>query len=77
MTTLREALEKNETVVLIKVHRVLKEIIEMLKETGRMEHAVLVSRCGTSEQRVYRDLSTLGAEEVDYLSTLIVTSKEE
>jgi precorrin-2/cobalt-factor-2 C20-methyltransferase len=76
MDEFRAALEKNETVVLIKVNRVLNDVMKELREMGMADRAVLVSRCGTSEERIYYDLSALDVKEVDYLSTLIVTRKE-
>lgn len=76
MDEIREALEKNETVVLMKVNRVLGDVLDLLREMGLMEKACLVSRCGTAEEEVYRELSTVNPDEVDYLSTLIVLAKE-
>lgn len=77
MDEIREALEKYETVVLIKVYRVLGEVIKLLREMRMMDRAVLVSRCGTPEEKIYRDLSAVNPDQVDYLSTLIVTSQHE
>jgi precorrin-2/cobalt-factor-2 C20-methyltransferase len=70
---LRESLNQFETVVLVKVHRVLGRVVKLLEGMGRLGDAVLVSRCGTEKERIFRDLSTVDPEEVDYLSTLIVT----
>jgi len=74
---IRKALESNETVVLIKVNRVLREVIDLLDEMKMTDRAVLVSRCGTDRERIFHDLSTVHPEEVDYLSTLIVTRSGE
>jgi len=76
MDEIREALEKNETVVLMKVNRVLGDVLDLLREMGLMEKTYLVSRCGTADEKVYRELSTVNPDEVDYLSTLIVLAKE-
>jgi precorrin-2/cobalt-factor-2 C20-methyltransferase len=70
---LRRLLRAFPNLVLMKVHRRYAEILRVLEEEGRLEDAVLASRCGWSEERLVRDLK--GAEaavEPDYLSLIIV-----
>ncbi len=70
---IKEALESFETVVLMKVSRVYDRVFAVLEELGILDQALLVTRCGTEEERIYRDLREVDGETLDYLSTLIVT----
>jgi len=72
----RDALERFETVVLMKVSRVFDHVLPLLKELGLLSGAVLVSRCGTPEERIFRDLDQVDPASIDYLSTLIVTKSQ-
>jgi precorrin-2/cobalt-factor-2 C20-methyltransferase len=68
---LRRTLVEFDTVVLLKVNRVLGEIVEALERLGLAERALLVERCGRPEQRIVRGLGGL-AGPVDYFSLVIV-----
>lgn len=69
---IRHILETFDTVVLMKVNRVLDKIIGLLEELGLKEKAVFIERCGGDNQRVVRDLESLKGEKLDYLSMVIV-----
>lgn len=69
---LREVLSGGDTVVLMKVARVLPQVIDLLQELGRLDQAVLVSR-GTSEQQIVtRDLLRFRERRLNYLSLILV-----
>ena len=68
---LRRVLAEFDTVVLLKVNRVLGEIVAVLEELDLVERALLVERCGRPEQRIVRGLAGF-AEPVDYFSLVIV-----
>lgn len=76
LADLDEVLERFATVVLMKVHRVLPEIVAALKSKGLLERAVCVSRAGMADERIYGDLSGLKKEDLDYFSLIIVRKKE-
>jgi precorrin-2/cobalt-factor-2 C20-methyltransferase len=69
---LRQTLHDFDTVVLVKVHRVLNQLIDLLDDLGLSERAVLVERASHRAGRVVRDVRTLRGEPVHYLSLLIV-----
>lgn len=69
---LRETLESFDTVVLMKVHRVMDKVVGLLTELDLLDKAVLVERSSHSEQRVRRDLTVAAKEELHYFSTIIV-----
>lgn len=72
---LRQALRDFDTVVLLKVHCLLDQLIDLLDEMSLAERAVLVERATHPLGRVVRDVRTLRGSPVHYLSLLIVRSK--
>lgn len=69
---LAETLEHFDTVVLMKVHRVFARLRELLTDLGLKERAVYVKRVGLPGEAVFRDLDQVRAEDLDYLSLVIV-----
>lgn len=69
---LREILLTFDTVVLMKVHRVMERIVGLIDELDLMDRAVLVERSSQSSQRVSRNLSDCLGREPHYFSTVIV-----
>jgi precorrin-2/cobalt-factor-2 C20-methyltransferase len=69
---LRPTLRDFDTVVLVKVNRVMDQIVAALDELGLVERALLVERCGRPEQRVVHGLAGWSDAEVDYFSLIIV-----
>ncbi len=69
---LRDALKDYDTIVLMKVNRVFDEVLAVLEEMGLKDKSVFISRCGTEEERIVRDLDLLKGRELDYLSMVIV-----
>ncbi len=69
---LSDALKNYDTIVLMKVNRVFDEVLAVLEEMGLKDNAVFISRCGTEEERIVRDLDLLKGKELDYLSMVIV-----
>lgn len=69
---LRTLITDTDTVVLMKVARVLPQVITLLEETGRIHEAVLVSR-GTAEQQIVtRDLARFRDRRLNYLTLVLV-----
>ncbi len=73
---LKEALDRFDTVVFIKVSSVLPKLIALLEEMNLLDRAVMVERCGSAEERLVRDLATLKEERLNYLSLVIVRKEE-
>ena len=69
---LERALEAFDTIVLLKVNRVLDRLIDILKPRGLLANAVLVEYCGTPRERIVNDLTKLRGQRVDYFSLLLV-----
>jgi precorrin-2/cobalt-factor-2 C20-methyltransferase len=71
---LRETLEQFDSVVLMKVHRVMDRLVPLLAEMNLLDKAVLVERSSQGGQRIRRDLTTAlqPNNEPHYFSTIIV-----
>ncbi len=69
---LRETIAQFDTVVLMKVHRVMPKVVGLLAELDLLDKAVLVERSSRSDQRVRRDLAAAAKDELHYFSTVIV-----
>lgn len=72
LADLRLIFREFDTVVLLKFHRVLEPLLDLLDELGLSEHTVLVERASHAEGRVVRDARRLRDMSVHYLSLLIV-----
>ncbi len=69
--TLQETLLNFDTIVLMKVHKVIDELKELLTSLDLLDNAVLVEKTGMREEKIYKDLSKL-TEPIHYFSTIIV-----
>lgn len=74
LTAVRQALQTGGTIVLMKIGKRLREILDVLEEAGAIDDAVFVSRAGHPTQRVELDLKKLRAEdpEAGYMSVILV-----
>ena len=72
LTDLRTTLEQFDTVVLMKVHRVFREVRQILSELNLLKNAIFISRAGMEDEAVHRDLTQLSPEELNYFSMVIV-----
>lgn len=69
---LREVLEKFDTIVLMKVHRVFPGVRRVLDELDLTAKAVYVSKAGMEDERIVSDITTLKEEDMNYFSLVIV-----
>jgi precorrin-2/cobalt-factor-2 C20-methyltransferase len=69
---LKAALERFDTVVLMKVHKVFGEVKIILSELGLLEHATYISRAGMADERIVTHLASMASEDLDYFSMVIV-----
>jgi precorrin-2/cobalt-factor-2 C20-methyltransferase len=68
---LDQALAMADNVVLMKVYKNYRQVVEKLKRHGLADQAVLISRCGLEDEQVVRDLKEIGDETINYLSTIL------
>ncbi len=72
IANLRSVLADFDTVVLMKVYKVLDEVLDLLDEVGLTDGATLVERASHTEARVIQDVRTLRQHKPHYLSLMIV-----
>ncbi|MEJ2717778.1 MAG: precorrin-2 C(20)-methyltransferase [Deltaproteobacteria bacterium] len=75
----QEALAGGGTVVLMKVGKRLREVIDLLERVGRIEQAVFVARVGLEGERIETDLRNLDVEtpETGHMSIILVRGETE
>jgi len=66
-------LREFETVVLMKVNRVLDEVLDTLDELDLTDHATFVTKCGMPDQEVVYDVRSLRGQRPSYFSILLVS----
>jgi len=66
-------LREFETVILMKVNRVIDEVLDTLEQLGLTDHATFVTKCGMPDQDVVYDVRTLRGQRSSYFSILLVT----
>lgn len=67
-----KALEDFDTVVLMKVNRVMEKVLNILAEMDLKDRALFVSRAGWEGEEIVRDLDSLKGKKLDYFSMVIV-----
>lgn len=68
----KEALERFDTVILMKVNRVFNKVIKALNELNMIDRAILVSKAGMEDEEVFFDVSKVPLEKLNYFSTMII-----
>ena len=68
---LRDILLNFDTIVLMKVHRVLDRLVELLGSIDLLDRSVLVERAGTDEEMAYTSIESI-KRPPHYYSTIIV-----
>ena len=69
---LREAIANYDTIVLMKVNRVLLDALANLESLGLAGKGIYVRRATTDREQVVQDLRQLTEEDLDYFSLLII-----
>lgn len=72
MENLKAALEMFDTVVLMKVNKVFNEIADILSKMGLVKNAICISRAGMEDEKIFKDITKIKQEELNYFSMLIV-----
>ncbi len=73
------ALDRGGTVVLMKVGKRLRRVLDVLEARGLLDHTVFVARAGMAGQRVETDVRRLrdAGEDAGYLSVLLVQAGDQ
>jgi precorrin-2/cobalt-factor-2 C20-methyltransferase len=65
-------LDEFDTLVLLKVKPLLEEVLELLERRGLMATSCFIEKVGSPDERIVRDVASLKAGDVNYLSLLLV-----
>lgn len=69
---MRRAIEGHDTVIFLKVAKVLPMIIGLLKELGLADKAAVATKVTSSEEMVWTDMRELERAELGYLTLMVV-----
>ncbi len=69
---IKKALEKFDTVVLMKVHRVFEKLLNALTETNLIDNAIYISKAGMEDERIFANIRDVKEKDLNYLSVVIV-----
>ncbi len=72
---LKQVINHTDNVVILKVYRNYKEIMDTLDELGLKGKATLISRCGLKDEEIVHDLEQRLDTVPPYLSTLLIKKK--
>ncbi len=61
-----------DTVILMKVHKVIDRIISILDEMNLLKKAIYVSKIGMEGEAIYSDLTKIKSEDLNYFSIIII-----
>ncbi|WP_053956454.1 cobalt-factor II C(20)-methyltransferase [Inediibacterium massiliense] len=68
-------LQHYNSIVLMKVYKNFKEIIEKLKKYNLIQHAILVSNSSLDKEVVFTDLENITQEQISYFSTILINKE--
>ena len=69
---MREVLAHSDTVVFMKVHKVMGKLVKLLDELGLVDNAVLVERTSLGDQKIWKNIRDTVDKDIHYFSTLLV-----
>lgn len=61
-----------DTIVLMKVHKAMDGLIDLLAEEGLADKALYATKVGWPDEEIVRDIKTLKGKKLDYFSMLII-----
>lgn len=73
---IQDALKFSDSTVLMKVYKNFPEIVELLDAENMLDAAVLVSRCGLQNEKIFTNLQEHKSEKINYLSTILTRRTE-
>jgi len=68
---IRKTMKTYDTIVLMKVHRVLDNLVKLLRELKLLDKSILVEKAGMKDEKIFHDLEKID-KPVHYFSTIIV-----
>jgi precorrin-2/cobalt-factor-2 C20-methyltransferase len=72
---LKDVIDQTDNVVMLKVYRNYKEIVETLDQLNLTANSILISRCGLDGEEIVQDLKRNEEIHSSYLSLLLIKKK--
>lgn len=69
---LSKALDEFENIIIMKPSNNCKMVADELRKRSLENKFILISKCGTDEQRIVTDIQVIKEEKIPYLSTIII-----
>ncbi|WP_333652671.1 precorrin-2 C(20)-methyltransferase [Dissulfurispira sp.] len=69
---IKETLERFDTIVLMKVHRVFDRVLTILNEMNLTNNAVYVSRAGMDDEKIFKNIRDIKEGDLNYFSVVII-----
>jgi precorrin-2/cobalt-factor-2 C20-methyltransferase len=69
---IKETLERFDTVVLMKIHRVFNKMLNILNEMNLADNAVYISRAGMEDEKIFKDIRDVREGDLNYFSVVII-----
>lgn len=71
LDAVKNFLRRANSAVVMKVYKNFPEIVDALAESNLIDDAILVSRAGLDDEKIFTDLAEHRAEHLNYLSTIL------
>lgn len=69
---IKEILKDFDTIVLMKVHRVFDNVLNILNEMNLTNNAVYISRAGMEDEKIFKNIRSVKKDDLDYFSMIII-----
>ncbi|MBI3592238.1 MAG: precorrin-2 C(20)-methyltransferase, partial [Nitrospirae bacterium] len=69
---IKEIVERFDTVVLMKIHKVFDKVLSILDDLNLADNAVYVSRAGMDDEQIFRNIRDLRGKDLNYFSMVII-----
>lgn len=70
--SIKKTLEQFDTIVLMKVHRVFGNVVNILSETGLTDNAVYISQAGMDDEKIFKNIRDIKESDLNYFSVVII-----
>lgn len=69
---MKQAIESHDTIIFLKVAKVMDQMIDILSELHLLDRASVVSKVTSSEEQVWLNVAELKGHELNYLTLMVV-----
>lgn len=69
---LKGILKKFDTIILLKVHKVFEQVLNVLDNMNLLENTIYISKAGMEDEKIFRDIRDVKDDDLNYFSMLIV-----